>query len=204
MDELCGVVMSCGLNRGEMIMHKLMIKKMEKTWEVPLLKDKLGGVNLCAKVYGETFYAPTFKDGAALAGCIETPLVFMKDGEKYRVYTLRKVRSGDRNLSTEIIWNDSGRSLYVKVKGTYTWTEVHEEPHIGDKPDYEEPGYYEEEHTNYFSFGFTLDSNCIARIVVYHGKVSIENVANGTTIKTYSDGGMAGASYISAEFAEID
>lgn len=24
-------------------MRKLMIKKMEKTWEVPLLKDKLGG-----------------------------------------------------------------------------------------------------------------------------------------------------------------
>lgn len=35
--------MSCGLNRGGMIMRKLMIKKMEKTWEVPLLKDKLGG-----------------------------------------------------------------------------------------------------------------------------------------------------------------
>lgn len=178
-------------------MRKLMIKKYSTTWEVPLLKNKLGGVNLCAKVYGETFYAPTFKDGAALAGCIETPLVFMKYGEKYRVYTFQKVRSGDRNLSTNIIWNDSGRSLYVKVKGTWTEYEYHHEddPDRPDRPD--------NEITYPFSFGFTLDSNCIVRIV-YDGKVRIEDVANGTTIKTYPIEGMSYGSTVEVNFVEIN
>lgn len=169
-------------------MHKLMIKKYSTTWEVPLLKDKFGGGTLCANVYGETFYAPTFKDGAALAGCIETPLVFMKYGDKYRVYTFQKVRSGDRNLSTGIIWNDSGRSLYVSVEGTYTWTRHH----TGEK------------FTNDFSFDFTLEPDCIARIVPANGEVRIENVVNDTTIKTYSEGNIPMDSTVHASFAAIN
>lgn len=93
-------------------MRKLMIKKMEKTWEVPLLKDKLGGVNLCAKVYGETFYAPTFKDGKALNGCIETPLMFTKDGERYRVYTVdSKFPSGSIISVNRVWWNRTSQDL---------------------------------------------------------------------------------------------
>ena len=112
----------------------------------------------------------------------------MKYGEKYRVYTFQKVRSGDRNLSTGIIWNDSGRSLYVSVKGTYTWTRHH----TG------------EEFTNDFSFDFTLEPDCIARIVPANGEVRIENVVNDTTIKTYSEGNIPMDSTVHASFAAIN
>lgn len=73
-------------------MPKLMIKKNEKTWEVPLLEQKLDRVAVCVKKDEKTYYAPTFKDDDVRTnGLNPIPLKVLSEGNGYRLYTISEI-----------------------------------------------------------------------------------------------------------------
>lgn len=148
-------------------MHKLMIKKDDTTWEIPLLKDKLGGVTLCVKVSGETFYAPTLKDGEALKGCGETPLVFMKNGEKYRVCSIREYFFENKIVKLGYVcWNKSSRDL---IECFYEYYKIDSE---------------ERHSLRRCSNNIIIPHNTIIRPIVIKGNLVIQDLTTGKEIFT--------------------
>ena len=132
-----------------------MIKKNEKTWEIPLLQKKLGGVAVCIKKDGKTYYAPTYEFGTSVPkGFSATPLLFDKLKTTYQVYTLDKVpvsvpsHSNYKYLTKDRwYWNNSGGILHLKA---YV-----EEYSIPENPD---------EGTETRIFDYKLPENCAFKI----------------------------------------
>ena len=129
-----------------------MIKKNEKTWEIPLLQKKLGGVAVCIKKDGKTYYAPTYEFGTSVPkGFSATPLLFDKLKTTYQVYTLDKVpvsvpsHSNYKYLTKDRwYWNNSGGILHLKA-------------YVAE---YQEPENYDE-GTNSRIFIYKLPENCV-------------------------------------------
>lgn len=131
-------------------MPKLMIKKNEKTWEVPLLQKKLGGVAVCVKKDGKLYYAPTYEFGTSVPkGFSATPLLFNKAETAYRVYTINEVpvsvQPPYEYLAKDTwYWNNSGGILHLKA-------------YVAE---YRGPENYDE-GTNFRIFIYKLPENCV-------------------------------------------